>query len=150
MKCLKDGLYIVAAEAQVDRVWNRVIGALSSEGISWQVDCLDCLYETNLCERLYSPMELQSALKGNIDIFSARMIAYLNVTQRNDASILTLQDYLDSGCESMVLCADKVHFEVFSKNSAMLEKAAKAIADIQINKMEWVDRNQCGRREFIV
>lgn len=147
---MKNGLYIISADGCIDIVWHKIVRALSPHSVVWQVDCLDCLYETNLRQGLHYTEELLFELKDNSYIFSARMISYPEVSSTNGDTIHTINDYFGSNCESVILCTDGVYFEVFSKSYDLLLNLSKALNDDEIEEIKWWDVNLCGRSEFVV
>ena len=140
------GLYIIAPEGEQANVWMKIIKNLSANGEDWLVDCLDCLYETPLKPKRYRPDELLSALNGNLNVFSARMIA-VPPNETLEKPIQTREDYRKSRARSAVFCADGLYFEVFSKDEAQLNALQQSL---QALEPEWLSDSSSGRIEFTV
>lgn len=140
------GLYIIAPEGEQANVWMKIIKILSANGEDWLVDCLDCLYETPLKPKRYRPDELLSALNGNLNVFSARMIA-VPPNGTLEKPIQTREDYRKSRARSAVFCADGLYFEVFSKDEAQLNALQQSL---QALEPEWLGDSSSGRIEFTV
>ena len=146
---MHEGIYIVAADSCQDAVWKRIIESLSQRSSNWIVDCLDCLYDTALINSTFCSDKLLSVLEGNKYIFSARMIG-VDKYQQLDKEIITSKDYLNSNCHSIVLCADSVYFEVFSKCENKLLDLMRSLPKDSIASAIWIDDSFGGRLEFIV
>lgn len=140
------GLYIIAPEGEQANVWMKIIKNLSANGEDWLVDCLDCLYETPLNPKRYRPDELLSALNGNLNIFSARMIA-VPANENLENPIQTRDDYHKSRAKSAVFCADGLYFEVFSKDETQLNALHQSLKALE---PEWLSDTSSGRIEFTV
>lgn len=143
------GLYVVASDDCVCSVWERIIRTLSIYGTDWVVDCLDCLYETKLKSGFHSTDMLLSEVEDNTYIFSARMIG-IPIGQALDRVIISSDDYVASNCHSIILCADGVHFEVFSKYHDLLLQLSNSFTDNEVKSKVWIDDTMCGRSEFTV
>lgn len=152
---MKRGLYVVALDDDqiICKVWEKIIQFLSTKETHWAVDCLDCLYDTNLKSGMHTTEELLSELKGNTYIFSARMIAYPH-SQIPDEQIISINDYFNSSCQSIVICADGKYFEIFSKCIDFLSMLSSHLKDSDVEIIEWtedtLDGTWNGRTEFIV
>ena len=145
---MSECLYIIAKDKDVTIVWKKIIANLSASNSEWMVDCLDCLYETNLKEGIHSTEQLLYELEDNTYIFSARMLSSLN-SQAFDKKIYTMDDFFNSNCESVVICADLVHFEIFSKNIDALMRLASSLSKNEATRISWENIAACGR-EFLV
>lgn len=152
---MKRGLYIVALEDDhiICKVWENIIRSLSTQETHWAVDCLDCLYDTNLQSGLHTTEELLAELKDNTYIFFARMIGYPD-NQIPDEKIISINDYLNSSCQSIVICADGKYFEIFSKRIDLLSALSSHLKEGDVEIKEWMedtpDGTWGGRTEFIV
>jgi len=142
-------LYIIANDKNVPIVWKKIIANLSASNSEWMVDCLDCLYDTNLKEGIHSTEQLLYELEENTYIFSARMLSCLN-SQAFDKKIYTMDDFFNSNCESVVICADLVHFEIFSKSIDTLTRLASSLSKNEATHISWKNIATCGREFLIV
>ena len=70
--------------------------------------------------------------------------------QQLDTEIITSNDYLNSNSHSIVLCADSVHFEVFSKCENRLLDLMRALPKDSMASAAWIDDSFGGRLEFTV
>ena len=150
------GIYFRKLAMRVNDLWMYIIRELSVGDISWHVDCLDCLgYEEKYGmenNRHYSVEKLLSCLELDLPIFFARMMA-IPGGAFPDRNIDTYEDYRESNCQSVVLCVDGGHFEIYSKDEALLNKLAQYPADLGIEYAEWIDESEEGtvdRTSFIV
>ena len=143
------GLYLIAKDGCQENAWKGIIQSLSMHGSSWLVDCLDCLYETELVPGSYTTGELLASLDHCKYVFSARMIG-VPEDQSLDREVKTCGDFFVSNSHSIVLCTDSVHFEVFSKHVDQLSSLMQSLSRDSIVNATWVDESLGGREEFVV
>ena len=146
---MRRGLYLLAADGCQETVWRCAVRSLSARGDGWLVDCLDCLYETGLSPGMYTTDSLLAALKGSRDIFSARMIC-LPEARPPDREIKTCDDFFAGNAHGIILCADGVHFEVFSRQEERLSNLMRSLPGDSIVRAAWLEESLGGRRELVV
>ena len=129
-------------------LWRHILSALSDEKTTWQVDGLDCLYESDLTAGRYATNELLAAMKDNRFIASARLIA-LPRGQALSRPIHTIDDLAASNCENLVLCADPGFFDVFSKHADRLDRLSQAFADGLAQLKLFHDVRLIGRTDLL-
>ena len=143
------GVYIKVQNDFRIQTWMKIISMFTASNRRWHVDCLDCLNESDISSGIYHSEELIEIFKCAPDIFSARMICG-GADCTFPPNIESVNDYLASGCDAIVLCVDGVHFEVLSENNVELEKLYTLFAHKNGCQIRWIDCNFDGRTDFRV
>ena len=137
---------LVSVEGRAD-AWKGIMKELSSERIKWVVDCLDCWGDGKLTSRTYEPQELLSCLEGDNQILFARMMA-IPTGEDLSREIEHYEDYVQSNCQSVVICTDASYFEIYSKDLNLLTKLSELDVVKNAERFEWTDDLNDGRTEF--
>lgn len=143
------GVYIKVQSEFRTQTWMEIVSIFAASNRRWRVDCLDCLNDSDISSGIYRSEDLIEIFERAPDIFAARMICGgADCTFPPD--IESVNDYLASGCNAMVLCVDGVHFEVFSENNVELEELHTLFAHKNGCQISWIDCNFDGRTDFRV